>query len=71
MTVVGTSTRNVAFSRSAIVLATRAPALPDEGDMAEDRAMLVDPRSGLAFEVSMYKLYKRVRYEVGPRLWCG
>lgn len=70
ITVVGAATRNMAFSRSAIVLATRAPALPEEGDMAEDRALLVDPKSGLAFEVSMYKLYKRVRYEVALA-WGG
>ncbi len=65
VTVAATSTRNCAFSRSAIVLATRAPALPEEGDMADDRMMLTDPKSGLTFEVAMYKLYKRVRYEIG------
>ncbi|RIJ85004.1 P22 coat - protein 5 family protein [Ralstonia solanacearum] len=57
-------TANMGFARSAIVLATRAPALPEEGDMADDRIMLTDPRSGLAFEVAMYKQYRRVRYEV-------
>lgn len=57
-------TANVGFSRNALVLATRAPALPEEGDMAEDRVMITDPRTGLSFEVSMYKLYKRVRYEI-------
>jgi len=55
---------NLAFSRSAIVLATRAPALPEEGDSAIDRFMLVDPRSGLTFEVSMYMQYRQVQYEV-------
>lgn len=70
ITVIAAATRNMAFSRSAIVLATRAPALPEEGDMAEDRIMLVDDRSGMAFEVSMYKLYKRVRYEVAAA-WGG
>lgn len=57
-------TANFAFSRSAIVLATRAPALPEEGDMADDRMMIQDPRTGMAFEVSMYKQYRRVRYEI-------
>ncbi|MDP1527725.1 MAG: P22 phage major capsid protein family protein [Rhodocyclaceae bacterium] len=56
---------NMAFSRSAIVLATRAPALPDDGDSAIDRFMLTDPRSGLTFEVSVYAEYRRVRYELG------
>ena len=57
-------TANFAFARTAIVLATRMPALPEEGDMADDRTTLVDQRSGLAFEVAMYRQYRRVRYEV-------
>ena len=57
-------TRCMAFSKSAIVLATRMPALPAEGDMAADRTTITDPRSGLSFEVSMYKQYRQVRYEV-------
>jgi len=64
VTVVATSTRNLAFARSALVLATRLPALPEEGDMAEDRIVITDPRSGIAFEFAMYKQYRRVRYEV-------
>lgn len=64
ITVIGAAARQMAFSRSAIVLATRAPALPPEGDMADDRTMVVDPVSGLAFEVSLYKQYRQVRYEV-------
>ncbi|HHL2824771.1 TPA: P22 coat - protein 5 family protein [Citrobacter murliniae] len=64
VTLAAAYTANVAFSRSAIVLATRAPALPEEGDMADDRMMIQDPRTGMAFEVSMYKQYRRVRYEI-------
>lgn len=56
--------RGVAFHRNAIVLASRAPALPQEGDIASDRMMMQDPRSGLAFEVSMYPGYRKVRLEV-------
>jgi len=58
------SARNMAFDRGAIVLATRAPALPAEGDMADDRTTITDPRSGLSFEVSVYKQYRQVRFEV-------
>ncbi len=65
ITVVGVATRNLFFARSALVLATRQIALPEEGDMAEDRITIVDPRSGIAFEFAMYKQYRRVRYEVG------
>jgi hypothetical protein len=64
ITVVANSARNMAFNRSAIVLAARAPARPEEGDMAEDVMMVTDPRSGLTFEFSMYKGYRKVRYEV-------
>ncbi len=55
---------NMAFSRSAIHLATRAPALPEEGDLAVDRTMITDPLSGITFEVSMYLQYRQVYYEV-------
>jgi hypothetical protein len=54
----------VAFSRSAVYLATRAPALPSVGDMADDRTLVTDPRSGLTFEVSVYRQYRQVKYEV-------
>jgi hypothetical protein len=64
ISVLGAASRNMAFARSAIVLATRLPALPEEGDMAEDRITLTDPLSGIAFEFAMYKQYRRVRYEV-------
>jgi hypothetical protein len=64
MTVVATSARNMAFARSAIALATRAPALPVEGDSAEDRMIVTDPNSGLSFEVAMYKQYRQVQYEI-------
>lgn len=63
-------TANFAFSRSAIVLATRAPALPEEGDMADDRIMITDPRTNMSFEVSMYKQYRRVRYEIAAAWGC-
>ena len=58
------SNRNMAFARSAIVLATRMPALPEGGDMGVDRTTITDPRSGLSFEVSKYLQYRQVRYEI-------
>lgn len=64
ITVVATSARNMAFNRSAIVLATRMPQRPQEGDMALDVMTIQDPRSGLAFEVSIYPGYRKIRYEI-------
>lgn len=64
ITVVAAAARNMAFSRSAIALATRAPALPEEGDLAVDRQIITDPRSGLSFEVAKYMQYRQVQYEV-------
>lgn len=64
MTVGNSATQNLAFARTALALATRAPALPDEGDLAIDRTMIVDPASGLGLEVSMYPGYRMIQYEV-------
>lgn len=57
ITVGNSYTPNVAFSRSAIALATRAPAMPEGGDMAADVTTIVDDISGLAFEVALYKQF--------------
>lgn len=64
LTVGNSFTPNIAFSQSSIMLATRAPALPEGGDAAVDRTMIVDPRSGIAFEVAMYAQYRQMQYEI-------
>jgi len=64
ITVVAAAARNMAFNRSAIVLATRLPERPSEGDMAIDVSTITDPRSGLTFEVAVYPGYRKVRYEL-------
>jgi len=64
ITVVASSVRNMGFSRSAIVLAQRLPALPANGDLASDRTTIVDPRSGLSFEVALYPQYRQMQWEV-------
>ena len=58
-------TANMAFDRNAIILVTRMPALPAEGDMADDAVTVTDPLSGLSFELRMYKQYRQVKYELG------
>lgn len=64
MTIGNNYTGNVGFARSSLILATRAPALPDDGDMAVDRMMITDPRSGISFEIAMYAQYRQMQYEV-------
>ena len=64
MTIGADYTANMAFSRSAIVLANRIPMRPEEGDRAEDVTIITDPRSGISFEVALYKEYRQVHYEI-------
>ena len=71
ITVTAGSVRNMVFPRSAIALATRAPALPQQGDSAVDRTIITDPVSGLSFEVSVYAQYRQVQYEIALAWGCA
>lgn len=65
ITTVAATDRNMIFSKSAIVLATRTPYMPEGGDMASDVMEIVDPVSGLAYQVAMYRQYRQVHFEIG------
>jgi len=64
ITVIAAAARNMFFHRSAIQLATRAPAMPEGGDAADDVMMVTDPVSGLTYEFAIYKQKRQVRYEI-------
>lgn len=57
-------TANMAFHRSALILATRLPAMPDGGDAAVDMIQVQDPISGLVFEIAHYKQFLQNVYHV-------
>lgn len=65
VSIVNSHTCNMAFSKGAIHLLCRVPAMPPGGDAADDVTVVTDPVSGLSFQVAMYRQYRRVAYEVG------
>lgn len=56
---------NVAYAQSAMHLVTRAPAMPEGGDAAVDDMMIIDPRSGLAFEIRHYEGFHKSMTTIG------
>jgi hypothetical protein len=71
ITLAAASARNMFFARSSIALATRAPALPEQGDSAVDRMLITDPLTGLTFEISMYAQYRQMQYEIALAWGCA
>lgn len=64
LTFQGAYTPLCAFSRNALTLITRQPALPPDGD-AGSHVVLEDPVSGLAFDIARYRQYRRESWEIG------
>ena len=64
ITMIATGPRNVAFSRNSIVLATRLPTIPADGDLASDRMTVTDPNSGISLEFSVYPGFRMNVYHV-------
>jgi hypothetical protein len=68
MTIGNSFTPNVSFTQDALLLATRMPALPQRldgttGDMGAHQT-IVDPFSGLAFDVGIYEQYHQIKFEI-------
>lgn len=69
MTIGSNYTPSLGFSRSAVQLITRTPALPvgPDGramDMADDIMTIVDPITGLAFEIAVYRQFMQLVYHI-------
>lgn len=64
---------NILVARSAAEIAVRAPAKPNGGDAATDSMIVVDPRSGIPFDVSFYKGFQKCMINVsavwGDTVW--
>lgn len=76
MTVGASYTPNIAFGSGGLVLATRLPAVPldldgNANDMADDRKTVQDPVSGIAFEISTYRQYRQIKFEVAAAWGTG
>lgn len=73
VTITAAHVQNSCFSRSAVELAVRAPAKPSVGDAAIDEMMVVDPFSGLAFDISVYTGFQKTMINVsaawGVKAW--
>jgi hypothetical protein len=57
MTIGANYAANVGFHKNAVELVMRPPAMPEGGDSAADRTTIVDEKTGLVFEVALYKGY--------------
>jgi hypothetical protein len=61
----GAYAANMGFSRDALLLATRAPAMPQGGDAADDVTTVTDPLSGISYQIAVYRQYRQIKIEVG------
>jgi len=55
----------VAFQKNAIVLGTRIPSAPRDGDAAEGVEIVTDPYTGIQFEARLYKQHRQNVLEIG------
>jgi hypothetical protein len=64
VTIANNYAQNSAFYRNAVVLATRLPMVPQDGDLALDHLEVTDPVSGLVFDFAAYPGYRMITYHV-------
>jgi hypothetical protein len=69
MTIGGAYTPNVGFSKSAMQLITRVPAMPlgPDGmpmDLADDMMEVTDPVSGITFQIVLYRQFRQMVFHV-------
>jgi hypothetical protein len=57
------ASRNMVFDRGAIMLMTRVPSLPREGDEGQ-HTLLSDPETGLTFDLGLYKKHRMIQAEL-------
>jgi hypothetical protein len=73
ITLAADSARNLGFAKSAIEVAVRAPAKPAGRDSAAETMIVVDPHSGLSFDVSLYLGFQKQMINVsavwGTKVW--
>lgn len=64
MTIQNSYEPNVAFDAGAFLALFRPIAIPPQGDSATDRVKILDPISGLGFEVAYYPQYLQGTYDI-------
>ena len=65
ITIGAAATRNVAFSRDALLLGTRLPIAPNPRDLAIIREVITDPMTGLSFELAAFPGNRMVTFQIG------
>lgn len=64
LTIGATAVQNSFFSRSAVILLNRLPALVGGMDKAKQRITVTDPNNGLVFDVALYMGYHMAQWEI-------
>jgi hypothetical protein len=64
MTVGNNATANIAMHKASTEVVIRPFVKPEGGDAAVDEMTIVDPRSGLSFDISAYKGYKKAMFDI-------